>query len=1156
MFKNEWLLDVDLKFKYSSLIPVFRRGDTAILKFRFHDNGDLYDISTYEKAELTIITPSGATMEATCDSENLNGMSVIKFQFEPIHSMEIGTYNVILTLSNNNSKISVQPFKVRFFDNPPSSNLNLLQLIQDLQAQINNLDNLLDSTVSIQDKGKPNGIASLDKDGKIPESQLPNYIKDHINKEAYLEGVHGLRINEEGIIQYETSTGKWQNVGFDEEASSEYNPLKLSTNINDGHVTLSYKGKGFAVLQKWIVGDKFITDFALHGTEFTGLTFNVTNIGIHTIYFKDEFGNEYVHKFNVVIDDLKEPIVNIDVEKGVGTVDSEEDISVIKWDKGIHDVTHFRNNGTIITDNSFVVSEAGTYTLYYKLVSGLEYVKVFTVNESQLDISLPIVNSSVDILNNIATIAITASDEGSGIHSIKKPDGSIVYAATTTYTTTTNGSYDFILSDKAGNQLTHTVMVDQIDLDPPIISLTSAPQTFTNKDVTVNVTISDVNEVPIIKWASGNQTTAFFQNNGNTISNNSFIVSDNGIYTVYTKDRFGNAAVKSITINNIDKIAPIATITKTPLGNSVIINVQASDSQSGIEHITLPDNSTVNGSTATYSVLANNYYTFIITDKAGNSTTYDVQVTELDSIPPTIALTFTPTQFTNGNVTINVNASDENGIATVKWASGNQPISYFTNNGTLITNSFTVASNGTFTVYARDTVGNESVKAITINNIDKIPPTATATQTTSGNSKIITVTANDNGSGVNRIILPNNVIDYFPSTTYTATSNGNFEFKVYDNAENLYTLNINVSGISVNTYKDIYTMRGAMYVIHTNGDVYANGNSEWYRLGDGSITYSDDDNIPSKVLVSNVIKVQTGVAETYFLNSSGELFFTGANFKKEFTGLDKTTIEIPTKIPIVTTVADIKIDQRSGSNVFVKLKSGDWYGWGDNDYGCLGFGHTNPVLTPTKITAFSNTITDISIDHGCTYFLLSNGQVYAVGNNHFSQLGLGDTINRSTPTLIPNLSGIKSIKSCFYRGYFVKNNGEVYGVGTNLAYELGLGDTINRITPTLIPNLSGVEKIEAGINSAIALKSDGTAYGWGFEIELGLGSLFEYTTTPTKLPLTNIRNVSLNDDSIVFITNDNKIYGSGYNYRNLFADNTLINKDGHITTTSLLTNWQ
>ncbi|MFJ8086914.1 hypothetical protein ACIQ7N_01670 [Lysinibacillus sp. NPDC095746] len=273
----------------------------------------MFDISSYDKAELTIIMPSGSTIETTCDSEILNGVSVIKFKFDPTHSMEVGTYSIILTLSNNNNKISVQPIKVRFFDNPPSSNSNLLQLNQDLQAQVDNLDNLLDSTVSIQEKGKPNGILSLDRNGEIPELQIPNFIKNHINKNVYLEGVHGLRVNEEGIVQYETSTGKWQNAGFDEEASSNYNRLQLSTKINDGVVTLKYTGNGHAILQKWIIGDKLITDFALNGTEITGLTFNIINIGTHTIYYKDDIGNEYVHKFNVVMEDLKEPTVNIDI---------------------------------------------------------------------------------------------------------------------------------------------------------------------------------------------------------------------------------------------------------------------------------------------------------------------------------------------------------------------------------------------------------------------------------------------------------------------------------------------------------------------------------------------------------------------------------------------------------------------------------------------------------------------------------------------------------------------------------------------------------------------------------------------------------------------------------------------------------------------------
>ena len=74
----------------------------------------MYDISAYDKAEITIIMPSGVTLKEKCDSEVIDGIHIIKFQFKSIHMIEIGTYDIILTLSKSNNRISVQPIKVRF----------------------------------------------------------------------------------------------------------------------------------------------------------------------------------------------------------------------------------------------------------------------------------------------------------------------------------------------------------------------------------------------------------------------------------------------------------------------------------------------------------------------------------------------------------------------------------------------------------------------------------------------------------------------------------------------------------------------------------------------------------------------------------------------------------------------------------------------------------------------------------------------------------------------------------------------------------------------------------------------------------------------------------------------------------------------------------
>ena len=67
---------------------------------------------------------------------------------------------------------------------------------------------------------------------------------------------------------------------------------------------------------------------------------------------------------------------------------------------------------------------------------------------------------------------------------------------------------------------------------------------------------------------------------------------------------------------------------------------------------------------------------------------------------------------------IYVNSSDNIGITTIKYAVGEHNASYFTNNGTNVTNNkVTVTSNGTYTFYVSDAAGNSSITTIDITNI-------------------------------------------------------------------------------------------------------------------------------------------------------------------------------------------------------------------------------------------------------------------------------------------------------------------------------------------------------------------------------------------------------------------------------------------------------
>lgn len=75
-------------------------------------------------------------------------------------------------------------------------------------------------------------------------------------------------------------------------------------------------------------------------------------------------------------------------------------------------------------------------------------------------------------------------------------------------------------------------------------------------------------------------------------------------------------------------------------------------------------------------------------------------------------------QLKNSFYIINVSANDPSGVSVKKYAKGSQNKSYFTNNGYNISNDqIRVTENGTYTVYVKDAIGNDTVQTIQITNI-------------------------------------------------------------------------------------------------------------------------------------------------------------------------------------------------------------------------------------------------------------------------------------------------------------------------------------------------------------------------------------------------------------------------------------------------------
>lgn len=214
---------------------------------------------------------------------------------------------------------------------------------------------------------------------------------------------------------------------------------------------------------------------------------------------------------------------------------------------------------------------------------------------------------------------------------------------------------------------------------------------------------------------------------------------------------------------------------------------------------------------------------------------------------------------------------------------------------------------------------------------------------------------------------------------------------------------------------------------------------------------------------------------------------------------------------------------------------GKIYTSGKNQYGQLGLGDTNDRTSFTLVETdaiFEEIIfpgSDSMMIYGSMYALTSDGHLYAWGNNDHGQLGLGDTNNRTTPTLVSSNLRFKAMTGGM-SAFGISMDGKLYSWGFNGDGQLGLGDKNDRTTPTLVSNDLVFKKV-VGQNSVLGLTKDGKLYSWGSNHygQLGLGDINDRTTPTLVSNLLLFSDMSLQGKYAMALTNDGKIYTSGDN---------------------------
>lgn len=232
--------------------------------------------------------------------------------------------------------------------------------------------------------------------------------------------------------------------------------------------------------------------------------------------------------------------------------------------------------------------------------------------------------------------------------------------------------------------------------------------------------------------------------------------------------------------------------------------------------------------------------------------------------------------------------------------------------------------------------------------------------------------------------------------------------------------------------------------------------------------------------------VAHGEYHTCSVNSSGAVYCWGFNLSGQLGNGTNTGTTAPVAALGLTSGAT---QVTAGTIHSCALTgSGSVLCWGYNGTGQLGIGNNLDRNTPTLLTNLSFGVSAISAGWVHTCALLSSGGVRCWGNNSFGQLGNGTNTDSNLPVDVAGLGGSAiAIASGGYHTCALMTDRTVRCWGRNFNGQLGNGDFNDKNTPVTVTGLGSVASLAGGGLHTCAVTLAGGAKCWGFNNFLQLG---------------------------------------------------------------------
>ena len=211
----------------------------------------------------------------------------------------------------------------------------------------------------------------------------------------------------------------------------------------------------------------------------------------------------------------------------------------------------------------------------------------------------------------------------------------------------------------------------------------------------------------------------------------------------------------------------------------------------------------------------------------------------------------------------------------------------------------------------------------------------------------------------------------------------------------------------------------------------------------------------------NVRKIECGQDNTMILTKDNKLYVFGSNNYYQLGILKNKNVYTPTSfqniikaqqdISMVNIKSDITSMKFSGKNALLLNNSGNLI---ILSYLMAGeSGDEGLSITPIEIYVPEVKFNRIECGKDFCLLLTTFGVLYSFGSNQFGQLGHGDTVQRTYPTVVQFFLNMKKKVdqiSCGFKHSACKSNNKIYTWGCNSNGQLGTGDIKHIYTPYLI----------------------------------------------------------------------------------------------------------